>query len=234
MKKQLILFAALLGAALAGAEIKVVFFPFREAVIAARVDSVLQPYPFKVGEKFEKNRIICRLDDARYAIELKKSISHYEFAKAAFENKKELRAKNFTSDYELKKAAFDFQIASHALDDAKLNLSYCSIKAPFSGKIVELLTRDHETCRPGQPLLRIIDDNKLLAVANVPVDNRALTRVGNAVRLKIAGSAVVSGVIHEVFPQADHRTGTVKIRILVQNEKGLRTAGVTGVLLYDK
>ena len=239
MKHGLLVFL-LAGAALtvgaAGRErVKTVLFPFREAVIAARAESTLLPYRFKLGEPFEEGAVLVALDDSRYTLEEQRAAGQFEFAQATYEDKKQLREKNFTSDYELKKAAFDRQIAENDLASARLNLSYCTIKAPFAGKIVEIQTREYETVRPGQPLFRIIDDNRLLAVMNVPMDDKTLTSVGSAVSIRIPDcDQTANGTIYEVTPQADHRTGTIRIRVLIDNADGKLRAGMTGELVHGK
>lgn len=214
--------------------VKTVLFPFREAVIAARVDSTLLPYRFKLGEAFGEGDVLVTLDDSRYAIEAKRAAEQFEFARATFEDKKQLREKNFTSDYELKKAAFDRQIAENDLAGAKLNLSYCTVRAPFAGKIVEIQTREYETVRPGQPLFRIIDDNRLLAVMNVPQNDAVLTTVGSPVVISVSDGRTAKGTVYEVTPQADHRTGTVRIRVLIDNGDGKLRAGMTGELVHGE
>ena len=214
--------------------VKTVLFPFREAVIAARADSTLLPYRFKLGEAFGEGDVLVTLDDSRYAIEAKRAAEQFEFARATFEDKKQLREKNFTSDYELKKAAFDRQIAENDLAGAKLNLSYCTVRAPFAGKIVEIQTREYETVRPGQPLFRIIDDNRLLAVMNVPQNDAVLTTVGSPVVISVSDGRTAKGTVYEVTPQADHRTGTIRIRVLIDNADGKLRAGMTGELVHGK
>ena len=92
------------------------------------------------------------------------------------------------------------------------------------------MTREYETVRPGQPLCRIIDDSVLLAVMNVPMDDRKLTRPGGTLRIRLSNSNVIKGVIYEVSPQADPRTGTVRIRVKINNAEGILTAGATGEL----
>lgn len=237
MKRVLIFIQTLSAVILAGgelSEIKAVLFPFREAVIAARIDSTLKPYQFKIGEKFAKESIIVQLDNRRYLIEQKRAAEQFNFAKANFEDKQELRAKNFTSDFELKKAQFDFKLAETALQDAELKLSFCTVKSPFAGKIGEILTREFETARIGQPLFKIIDDNALLAVLNVPMNNPNLTKPGIPLTFKLENGEMVQGKIFEVAPQADHRTNTIRIRVLIPNENGKYTAGMSGVLCYGK
>ncbi len=212
--------------------VKAVLFPFREATLAARAESELEPYRFRLGEAFPAGSVLVTLDDSRYLIDVERMTEQLNFARATYEDKKQLREKNFTSDYELKKAEFDYRMAESSLADAKLNLSFCTVSAPFAGKIVEILTREHETVRTGQPLCRIIDDNQLLAVMNVPMNDENLTVVGKRVSIKIPGvEGSVTGEIHEVTPQADHRTGTIRIRVLIDNRDGRLKAGMTGELV---
>lgn len=228
-------FLLLFAAPAYGEAVKAVLFPFREAVIAARAESTLLPYRFKLGEPFKAGEVLTALDDSRYALEVRRATEQADFARAVFEDRKQLRAKNFTSDYELKKAEFDLSVAESSLADAKLNLSYCIVKAPFAGKLAEIRTQEYETVRPGQPLFRIIDDNRLLAVMNVPLNDVALTTVGNPVVVSVSGmDRKAKGTVYEVAPQADHRTGTVRIRVLIDNGDGKLRAGMTGELIHDE
>ena len=228
-------FLLLFAAPAYGEAVKAVLFPFREAVIAARAESTLLPYRFKLGEPFKTGEVLTALDDSRYVLEVRRATEQADFARAVFEDKKQLRDKNFTSDYELKKAEFDLSVAESSLADAKLNLSYCIVKAPFAGKLAEIRTQEYETVRPGQPLFRIIDDNRLLAVMNVPLNDVALTTVGNPVVVSVSGmDRKAKGTVYEVAPQADHRTGTVRIRVLIDNGDGKLRAGMTGELIHDE
>ncbi len=224
----------LLGLSAAAQEIKVALFPLQETQIAARLDSIVMPYRFKTGEQFKKGEVICSLDSSRYQLEVDKMSNHYDFAKTTLEDKKNLFANKFTSNYELKKAEFDLKLAEIALAEAKLNLSFCSIKAPFDGKITEIMTKEHELCRPGQPVLRIINDSKLLATANIPLQEKKLATPGSTISIKLADNTVVSGTVYEVSPQLDHRSETIRIKILIDNPGSKITSGITGVLQYGK
>ena len=212
--------------------VKAVLFPFRETVIASRVESTLQPYRFRIGELFKKDEIITTLDDADYALKLNEKKNLLEFSKAVYNDKKELREKNFASGFELQKAEFEFRMAENAFREAELNLSRCRIKAPFTGKIVEILTREYETVRPGQQLFRIIDDTSLLALMNVPLNR--VSPAGSAVSLKLDNGKTVKGTVYEVAPQADHRSGTLRLRVLIENKSGEIRPGMTGELIYAK
>jgi len=215
-------------------EIQVVFIPLREATIAARVDSVLLRSRFKIGEKFKKGDVLFELDSQKFAIVLNRAKGKLNFAEKDLQDKKELREKHISSEWELGKSEFDFAMAKADLEEALFNYSCCVIKAPFDGKMAELMTREHETVRNGQPLCRIIADQQLLAVMNVPIHAKALTVPGNEVKIRLGPDKVVRGKIHEVAPVADNRTGTVRIRVLVDNFHGEYSAGLTGVLEHGE
>ncbi|HON44677.1 MAG: efflux RND transporter periplasmic adaptor subunit [Planctomycetes bacterium] len=209
--------------------IKIVFFPFKEAIISSRVESVLLPYNLKIGEKFAENTVIATLDSTRFNIIMRRVTAQYEFAKSNFEDKKKLRAENITSDFEVKKSEFEYKLLENDLADAKLNLSYCTIQAPFPGKITEILTREYETARVGQPLLKIINDNKLLGIMNVPMTLKGLTTIGAPIKINLPNYKIqATGTIYEINPQADHRTETVRVTVLIDNTSGIYKAGMTG------
>ena len=233
MKRFFIVFLIAICAAVHAEDVvKAVLFPFREAVIASRVESTLQPYRFRIGELFKKDEIIATLDEADFALKLNEKKNQLEFAQAVYNDKKELREKNFASGFELQKAEFEFRMAENAFREAELNLSRCRIKAPFTGKIVEILTREYETVRPGQQLFRIIDDTSLLALMNVPLNR--VSPAGSAVSLKLDNGKTVKGTVYEVAPQADHRSGTLRLRVLIENKSGEIRPGMTGELIYAK
>jgi len=215
-------------------EIQTVLMPIREATIAARVDSVLLHNRYKVGEKFRKGDLLIELDARKFAILLDRTKEKLNFAEKDYKDKKILREKHISSEWELGKSEFDYNMAKTDYAEAAFNYSCCLISAPFDGKIADLMTREHETVRNGQPLCRIIDDHQLLAVMNVPIREKSLTVPGNPVKIRIGKDRIVQGKIHEVSPIADNRTGTVRIKVLIDNSKGEYSAGFTGVLENGK
>lgn len=246
MKKFITLVLFSLLTALVSAEsrsVKVVLFPFREAEIAAKVDGTVKEYRFRVGERFKANDTLVLLDDTRYKIDCLRSESaaqdakiQAEFALESYESQKRLYAENFQSKIELKRREMESasatarkQIADANYQEAKLLLSYCTLKVPFAGRIEEILCREHETVRAGQPLFKVIDDGQLLAVMNVPVSSPRA--IGTELTFKFANiPETVKGKVFEVSPRADHRSGTIEIKALIDNSSGKLSAGLTGVL----
>lgn len=215
-------------------EIQTVLMPIREATIAARVDSVLLHNYCRIGEKFKRGDLLIELDARKFSILLDRTKAKLSFAEKDYADKKVLREKRISSEWELSKSEFDYNMAKTDYDEALFNCSCCLICAPFDGKTADLMTREYETVRNGQPLCRIIDDHQLLAVMNVPIQEKPLTVPGNPVKIRIGKNRIIQGKIHEVSPIADNRTGTVRIKVLIDNSKGEYSAGLTGVLENGK
>ena len=158
-----------------------------------------------------------------------------KLAQETYLSQKQLFEQDFQSKLEFQRREAEFEALKARLKsaeadyaEAELRVGYCKRKAPFDGRIEQIMCREYETVRNGQPLFRIIHDKKLLAVMNIPISE--LKPVGTKLRF-VFGAKSVSGSIYEISPQADHRSGTIEIKALISNTDGKLTCGMTGELL---
>jgi len=243
----ILLFVCSVVSAAEARTVMVVLFPFREAEIAAKVDGTVREYKFRVGEQFKAGDTLLVLDDTQYRIEAERAAALAEdakvqaqFAEESYVAQKKLFDEEFQSKLELKRRETEVatanarkKVADANLAESRLQLSYCTLKVPFDGKIEAILSREHETIRAGQPLFRVIDDSKLLAVMNVPVSK--MPEVGEKMWFGFSDNRIqVEGTVFEVSPRADHRSGTVEVKALIANSDGKLSAGLTGVLIDGK
>lgn len=222
--------------------VKVVLFPYQEAVLVAQVDGTINKYFYRVGQPFKAGETLLSFDDTPHQIELQRVTARREeievqlkLAKETYLSQKQLFEQDFQSKLELQRREAEFEALQARLKSAKadcaeaqLRVSYCRRNAPFDGRLEQILCREHETVRTGQPLFRIIYDKKLLAVMNIPLAD--LKPVGTPMTF-IFGGKRISGKVHEISPQADHRSGTIEIKALVSNADGALTCGMTGELI---
>ena len=212
--------------------VKAVLFPMREAVLSSRIDGVIIRYRFAPGERFKEGEPLLELDRQerenqfkRAAAALKEGRGNLDFARKQLEDFSVLFKESLQSELEVKRKELELQIAESRFDTAEaerdnaaLQLTYCTLKAPFAGRVEKILTREFETVRNGQPILSIIDDNRLLAVLHLPSADLPKIGLGDPVRLRINETGTVaSGVVHEIAARADHRSETFEIKALIDN-----------------
>ena len=185
--------------------VKVVLFPYREAILSTQIDGVVEKYSFRPGERFRKNDVLLKLDETKYNNDL-------------------LRMRSLMKEAEL--------TARINYADALLQLAFCTIKAPFDGTVEKHLTREFETVRNGQPLISIIDDNRLLGVMNLPTTWLPKIKIGIPVTFKVNETgSVVTGTVFEIAGRADHRSETIEIKVLLDNAGHRFSAGMSGTLM---
>lgn len=221
--------------------VKVVLFPRREAVLVSQIDGTISKYFFLPGQPFKEGDCLLTFDDTPFKLDLDRVTARRQeievqlkLAQETYLSQKKLFEQDFQSKLEIQKREAEVETLKARLKgvqadcaEAALRVGYCRRKAPFSGRIEQIMCREHETVRTGQPLFRIIHDRELLAVMNIPLSE--LKPVGTELTF-IFGGKRVKGRIHEISPQADHRSGTIEIKALVSNAEGLLICGMTGEL----
>ena len=255
MKKlsPILLLLSVFRIALSGAEmsydslpVKVVLFPYREAVLSTQIDGVVEKYNFRPGAPFRKDAVLLKLNDTKYNNDLlrmrslmKEAELNAAYAKQKWEDNKRLFKEDLQSEIEVVKSELDASVSAERVQSARINyadamlqLAFCTIKAPFDGRVEKHLTREFETVRSGQPLISIIDDNQLLGVMNVPTTWLPKIRIGIPVTFKVNETgSVVTGSVYEIAGRADHRSETVEIKVLLDNAGHRFSAGMSGTLL---
>ena len=226
--------------------VKAVLFPRQEALIAVKIDGTVLRHYYLVGQRFKAGDTITQIDDAHYRLlAVRSEAQKLEAATLAtiaadnFDAQRKLYEENMQSKVELDRRAAELatarsrkKITEAEYSEAILNLGYCRITAPFAGRVEEILIREHETVRNGQPVIRIIGDRELLAVVNLPV--KFLSKVQGKLSFRFpegADGKKVSGRVFEISPRADHRSGTIEVKVLIDNADGTLTSGMTGVFL---
>jgi len=226
-------------------QVKVVIFPFRQAVIPALTESRVMKYYFYEGEKFPAGKVLAQLDKTVYKQRLLKIEASLKEAKASltFANKnakraKELFDKGVHGHTEMEKAVLEAEIADAKYLSAKASyivaerdLALCDIAAPFNGRLVERLVNEYEYVRTGQPLMKIIDDNQLLAVMHLPSSEKNKIKLGQPMTIKIDETKTShQGKIYKISGVIDPGSRTFEIKVLLDNKKGSLSAGMSGVL----
>ena len=229
--------------------VKVVIFPFRQAVIPALAESRVIKYHFHEGEKFPAGKILAQLDKTVYKqrllkieASLKEAKANLTFAKKNAKRAKEVFTKGMLGHTEMEKAQLEYEIAEAKFLSAKASyivakreLDLCDIAAPFNGRLVQKLVNEYEYVRTGQPLMKIIDDNQLLAVMHLPSSEKNKIKLGQVMKIKVDETKTKhQGKIYKISGVIDPGSRTFEIKVLLDNKKGLLSAGMSGVLEKNK
>ncbi|MBC7852806.1 MAG: efflux RND transporter periplasmic adaptor subunit, partial [Pirellulaceae bacterium] len=152
-----------------------------------------------------------------------------------------LREKGHARQEEVERTRADVAIArSHVLqvqeelavrklehEKASLQLARRTIRAPLDGVITKTIKSEGEFVAPNDPvLITIAKLDPLLANFAVPSGQLTAIRVGGEVEVVIEASGKrVRGVVQSISPITDAASGTVPIKVRLDNPKGFFRSG---------
>ena len=135
--------------------------PVEQATLASQFTGEIEAISVRDGDPFAQGQVLVKFDCEVKEVELEKAKAEVESTGIAWKSAQELDRLKSVSKVEVAKARVDHQRAKIEVKRLETELKQCTIAAPFSGKVVEVVAYAHEDVTPGQPLLKIINDKEL-------------------------------------------------------------------------
>ena len=228
--------------------------PFRVVNVATTETGVVAKVLVREGDLVKKGQELAALDSDLHltvlaiAAEQMKAVGRLQSAQSELElqqNKLEkltlLREKGHARQEEVERTRTDVAIArSHVLsiqedlavrklehEKASLQLARRTIHAPLDGVVTKTIKSEGEFVAPNDPvLITIAKLDPLLANFSVPSSQLAALHIGREVEVVLEASGIrVRGVVETISPVTDAASGTVPIKVLLENPKGLIRSG---------
>ena len=123
-----------------------------------------------------------------------------------------------------RRANLDAQVLAERANErvAALNVARTEVRAPFSGRLQEVLVERDERVGPGTPLARLVDPSRIEVPLRVAVSAAAHVSPGDSATLRSTGNdhRVWRGAVVRIAPEADpnDRTITVFVEIGAADE----------------
>ncbi len=219
------------------------------AQLRPRVSGYIDSVRFQPGSLVKKGEVLFVIDPRPYQVD----VARLEAAAASSRVKADLaaselqRAKRLLADNAIAQREHDERAATArqldaaaradaaALQTAKLNLEWTSVRAPFSGRVGKAEVTAGNLVDGNTVLTSLVSANPMYVSFNG--DEATYLQLGNLARskpgaLKIrVGLANESGFPHEgrlefVDNQIDPQSGSVRLRAVVDNSDGLLTPGL--------
>lgn len=140
----------------------------RRVELAFRIPGTLKQLPVKEGDEVTAGTVIAKLDDADFKTAYDDRKAVFTRTSADYERAKELVKDGFISRVDYDKVESDYKSAKAALRQAELDLSYATLKAPFSGNIAKRYVQNFEEVQARQPVIALRDLKLLDVKFNVP------------------------------------------------------------------
>ena len=249
------------------------FFETVDAVdLAAERPGMLRSVPFREGDRVEVDEVVAELWDevpraqlATLELQAEDTISEEYALKAAQVAQAELRSLTNANarksgvvpaadldrarlslaqaKAQILKARQERELAKLRAAELRAELQSFVIAAPFSGVVQRVQHLPGESVRQGDPILHLVNTDRLRVVANVPMEQVLLIRVGDLATAQPVSADPQTGPVPLPLPPAAGRVtfvdpteilrdGQSRVRVFVEipNPAGVYRAGLSALV----
>ncbi len=199
----------------------------KQTTVSAQTSGQIQALLFDVDDYVEKDAVIVVLKDTEHqsrlvgaAADLKEAVARLQEAREDHARTKDVHAKKLVADAamdraeaSLKSARARFEAAQAGLAQAKEQLEYTRVRAPYAGIVTERHAQVGEIAQPGQPLISGISLAELRVLVHVPQSLVPRIREYRQARVQLPDGSWVDAAALTVFPYADPKSSTFSVRL---------------------
>lgn len=135
------------------------------------------------GERVRKGEAIARIDDRLIQAQYESAKTAYELAEDTFNRFEALHADSIISTQDFNSARAQRDQARAQLNQAEKQLQDTNIEAPFDGRIEERFIQPGELINPGQPVVRLVNTDRVRIVSGIPERYSGEIKEGSPVEL---------------------------------------------------
>lgn len=148
--------------------IRVLLSPEVETLLSAQMLGRIAAVNGTLGSHVARGKVLLSFDCSEPQARLRMAEAENNAARESLEVKQRLRKLEAAGDTEVLLAQAEADRTRAAIALTQVQLSQCSVKAPFSGHIVKLHVKAHQGVNVGMPLLEMVSDGPLKLRLNVP------------------------------------------------------------------
>jgi len=157
-----------------------------ESTVAATMNGTIVRLAATLGQPVGKGRVLVQMDCAEPRA--RQGMAEAELAGAieTLQAKSALRKLDAVGDTELNLARAAADRAASAATLARTEVSYCTVEAPFSGRVARVYVRQHESVSAGAPLVDLVSDGPIKLRLNIPSTMLRAVKIGTPFKVNVS------------------------------------------------
>lgn len=184
------------------------------------------------GQAVRKGQLLAKIDDGGLSQQLAQMQIQSDLAKTTFERQQRLWNQKIGSEIQYLQAKASYEAQNKSLSQMRKNIAKTAVKAPFSGRIDDVITEKGSVVAPGQtPLLRIVSLNNMYVEAAVPEKYISTVKKGTdvVVDFPVLGTSLNAN-IRQAGSFINPASRTYTIEVAVPNKNGSIKPNLTAKL----
>ncbi len=205
---------------------------FRDLNLSAEQPGKVNKVRVKEGSVLSGNKCILEVNTDILRLAYDKAKVDLDTAEKSYNRRVELIKKNVISQEEFDKIEQAYKLAKIGLDNARLQYHKGFIKTPnekLEWVVDEISIEENEFTGAGVPIVHILSTNKLRIIVKVP--ERVINHIKKNDKVNVFFDTIfpdkpIGGTVIRVGYDADRKTKTFPVEIIVDNKDGKLRPGI--------
>lgn len=234
-----VLMAAIMASPMATAEqpgldnpstIRILLSAELETTLSSQMNGTLGEMNASLGKTVKKGQLIASLNCQEAQARSKVASAELAMARQNLNAKQSLRKLDAVGDLEVAIASTEVQKTQGAEAMAKAQSSYCTVAAPFSGRIAKVYVKSFQTVSAGTPLFDLVSDGALKVRLNVPSSLLPTLKEGMPLTVDIHETGkTYPAHISAINARVDAVAQTIELEAKLDQEYPDLIAGMSGI-----
>jgi RND family efflux transporter MFP subunit len=213
---------------------------FREATLTAQVEGRVSELSVRENQGAARGRRLLQIDTTEYALGVAKAQAALETAQAEFQKivllDDEIQDPSIRADRErIARSRSGLTSAEVDLRQAEISLERATVRAPFGGRVADLLVVAGQWASVGTELMTLVDLDPIKVEVQVLEAELGFLAEGRGVEVTFAAfpGETFNGAIQTINPRVDTETRTGRVTVHLPNEDGRIKPGMYAQVKID-
>lgn len=139
-----------------------------DAWISTELNAPIVRITRREGESFKRDEVLISFGCDKHETEYRAALAEQEFNRLALENSIALDQRRAIGRFEVAQNRARLDKAKAQSETLAARVRECTIRAPFDGRVAEMKARAFELSTPNQPLMRLVNTDRLEIELIVP------------------------------------------------------------------
>jgi membrane fusion protein (multidrug efflux system) len=216
-----------------GNAIRVLLAPELETTLVAQTAARIDRLDATLGQPVAKGKVLVGFECGEAQARLRMAEAEQAAAQDALTGKLGLKKLDAAGDLEVSTAQANVDRAKGAVSLARSQAGYCTVTAPFAGRIARVHVRQYQGVAAGAPLVDLVGDGPLKLRLNVPSTYLRQLRTGTTFDVAVNETGkTYAAKVTAINARVDAVAQTVELEARIDGRPPELLAGMSGVARF--
>lgn len=157
-----------------------------EATLSSQMAGKIRRIHYAIGQRFNAGAVLAEFDCTEARAKLDALNAEYLGARETHLAKLRLQGLGAAGDLEVTLAAAAGEKAKSQVRQQVAQIAFCTVTAPYAGRVVRVKAKQAESVSANQPILEIVATHQIKATIHVPAAMAVRLKPGSAVSIDFA------------------------------------------------